>query len=224
MKIKAIISGSTGMVGKGVLYECLESNDVESVLVVNRQALGIEHNKIKEIILNDFHDLSSIRDQLQGYNACFFCLGISSVGLSEEKYHKVTYDLTLHFANTLQELNPDLTFIYVSGEGTDSSEKGRMMWARVKGKTENALLGMPFKAAFMFRPGYIQPMRGIKSRTRAYNALYFIFKPLYPLLKWLFPKHVTTTDNVGKAMIAVTLNGYKKKWLGNGDINLVVSG
>lgn len=219
MKIRAIITGSTGMVGKGVLYECLENPDVESVLLINRSPLGIKHDKLKEIVHKDFNDLSSIKDELNGFNACYFCMGISSVGLSEDKYRKITYDITLHFAKSLIEINGDMTFIYVSGTGTDSTEKGRMMWARVKGKTENDILAMPFKGAYMFRPGYIQPMRGIKSRTRVYNVLYFFFKPLYPILKKLFPKFVTNTDNVGKAMIKASLQGYDKKHLENVDIN-----
>jgi hypothetical protein len=219
MKIKAIITGTTGMVGKGVLYECFESPDVESVLVINRQPLGLQHSKLKEIIHNDFHDLSPLKEELKGYNACFFCMGISSVGLSEEKYHQVTHDITLHFAKVLLGLNPQMTFIYVSGTGTDSSEKGRMMWARVKGKTENAILAMPFKDAYMFRPGYIQPTRGIKSRTRIYNVFYFFLKPLYPLMKRLIPKYMTDTDLVGKAMINAVLKGYPKKHLENADIN-----
>jgi nucleoside-diphosphate-sugar epimerase len=154
LKIKAIITGSTGMVGKGVLYECLESSEVESVLVINRRPLGLKHEKLKEIIHEDFFNVSPIKEELQGYNACYFCLGISSVGLSEEKYHHFTYDLTTHFASAVIELNPEMTFIYVSGTGTDSTEKGKMMWGRVKGKTENALMAMPFKALSEIRHQY----------------------------------------------------------------------
>ena len=219
MKVKAIITGSTGMVGKGVLLECLENKEVESVLVINREPVGISHKKLKEIIRTDFYDLSGIRDELAGYNACFFCLGVSSFRMSEAKYTKITHDLTINFAETLLELNPEMTFCYVSGTGTDSSEKGRSMWARVKGKTENELLKMPFKSAYMFRPGYIHPMKGIKSKTRLYNALYVVFKPLYPILNFLFPKYVTTTVNTGKAMISAAITGYEKKHLENEDIN-----
>ena len=223
MKIKAIITGTTGMVGKGVLLECLESAEVESVLIINRRPLGIEHVKLKEIVHGDFHDLSSIKSELEGYNACYFCLGVSSVGMKEESYSRVTYDLTLHMAETLVELNKEMTFCYVSGTRTDSSEKGRSMWARVKGRTENALLALPFKAAYMFRPGYIQPMKGIRSATKLYNTLYVVFKPLYPLFKSLFPKYVTSTVQVGEAMINIVSKGYEKKFLENRDINIVSS-
>ena len=161
MKIKAIITGSTGMVGKGVLLECLESPHVESVLVINRHSVDLKHEKLKEIIHTDFQDLSAIEEQLTGYNTCYFCLGVSAAGMSEKDYSRITYDLTLNFAQTLLKLNPELTFCYISGAGTDSSEKGRMMWARVKGKTENALLALPFKAAYMLRPAFIQPMKDI---------------------------------------------------------------
>ena len=151
MKIKAIITGATGMVGEGVLHECLLHPDVESVLVINRKPCGVKHEKLKEIIHKDFLDLSAIEEQLAGYNACYFCAGVSSVGKKEDEYTRITYDLTLNFANTLVKLNPDMTFCYVSGVGTDSTEKGRSMWARVKGKTENDLLKLPFKAAYMFQ-------------------------------------------------------------------------
>ena len=214
MKINAIITGTTGMVGEGVLYECLLHPDVESVLVINRTPCGIKHEKLKEIIHKDFLDLSSIEDQLKGYNACYFCAGISSMGKSEEQYKRITYDLTLNFANTLLRSNPDMTFCYVSGVGTDSTEKGRSMWARVKGKTENDLMKLQFKAAYMFRPGYIQPTKGLKN---AYNA-YKIFVPFYPILKKLFPKYVTTLREIGLAMINVTLYGSDKKILECRDI------
>ena len=214
MKINAIITGTTGMVGEGVLYECLLHPDVESVLVINRTPCGIKHEKLKEIIHKDFLDLSSIEDQLKEYNACYFCAGISSMGKSEEQYKRITYDLTLNFANTLLRSNPDMTFCYVSGVGTDSTEKGRSMWARVKGKTENDLMKLQFKAAYMFRPGYIQPTKGLKN---AYNA-YKIFVPFYPILKKLFPKYVTTLREIGLAMINVTLYGSDKKILECRDI------
>lgn len=216
--IKAIITGSTGMLGKGVLLECLESPHVESVLVINRHTVGLKHEKLEEIIHTDFHDLSSIKELLAGYNTCFFCLGVSATGLSEKEYSHITYDLTLNFAQTLLSLNPEIIFCYISGAGTDSREKSRMMWARVKGKTENALLALPFKAAYMLRPAYIQPMKGIRSRTRIYNIFYTILKPLYPILK-AFPKIVTNTEKVGKAMIKIVLMNYDKKVLENIDIN-----
>lgn len=219
MKIKAILFGASGMVGKGVLLECLDSADVTDVLVIGRSSCEVTHPKLKEIIHKDFMDLSAIKNQLKGYNACYFCLGVSAVGMSEEKYTRITYDFTLSTAKTLLALNPDMTFIYVSGTGTDSSEKGRSMWARVKGKIENDLLKMPFKGVYMFRPGYIQPMKGIKSKVGWYQAMYSVFKPLYPVLKSLWPKYITSTVQVGKAMINVTQKGYSQPWLENRHIN-----
>ena len=218
-QIKAIITGATGMVGKGVLLECLDDPRITSVLVINRQSVDINHPKLTEIIHKDFLDLSPVKDQLAGYDACFFCLGISAAGMSEEAYTRITYDMTLHMAKTLKGLNKDLIFCYVSGTGTDSSEKGRMMWARVKGKTENDLLKMGFKDAYMFRPGFIQPMKGIKSKTRLYQTMYNIFSPFYPLLKRLFPKYITNTSLVGKAMIEVATTGSDRTYFENKDIN-----
>ena len=220
MKLNVIITGSTGMVGKGVLLECIDSPDVESILVINRSPVDVVHPKIKEIIHKDFFDWSGIRDQLSGYNTSFFCMGVSSAGMKEADYRRMTYDLTLGFAKVVLFLNPTMTFCYVSGAGTDSSEKGRMMWARVKGKTENDLLSLGFKAAYMFRPGYIHPMRGIKSKTRLYNTFYTFLKPLYGLLKRM-PKYVTNNVTIGKAMIAVGLKGYSKGILESIDINKI---
>jgi uncharacterized protein YbjT (DUF2867 family) len=217
--IKVIITGSTGMVGKGVLLECLNNPLVSDVLVVNRQPVNIQHQKLKEIIHANFFDLSSIEQELRGYDACFFCLGVSAFRMKEEDYRHVTYDLTVHFAETLVKLNPQLTFCYVTGQGTDSTEKGSVMWARIKGKTENALLAMPFKGAYMFRPGYIHPMHGIKSRTALYNAFYVVLKPLYPLLKALLPNSVTTNEAIGKAMITVAVKNEPKHILNPVDIN-----
>ena len=214
MDLNTIILGATGMVGEGVLHECLQHPDVESVLVINRKPCGVKHEKLKEIIHKDLFDLSSIEDQLAGYNACYFCAGVSSVGKKEDEYTRITYDLTMHFANTLVKLNPDLTFCYVSGLGTDSTEKGKSMWARVKGKTENDLLELPFKAAFMFRPGYIQPTKGLKNTYKAYK----LFAPFYPVLKLLFSKYVTTLREIGLAMINVTLYGADKQILECRDI------
>jgi uncharacterized protein YbjT (DUF2867 family) len=214
MKIKAIITGATGMVGEGVLHECLLHPDVESVLVINRKLCGVNHEKLKEIIHKDLFDLSAIEDQLAGYNACYFCAGVSSVGKKEDEYKHFTYELTLNFANTLLKLNPSMTFCYVSGVGTDSTEKGRSMWARVKGKTENDLLKLPFKAAYMFRPGYIQPTKGLKNAYKAYK----IFAPFYPVWKTLFPKYVVTLEQLGLSMINSTLYGSDKKVLECKDI------
>ncbi len=175
MNKKVIITGATGMVGKGVLLECLDHEVIDEVLVIGRNSIGFEHPKLKEMIQKDFTDFSNVKDQLAGYDACYFCLGISAAGLNEEQYKKITYDFTLALASPLLELNSEMTFIYVSGQGTDSSEKGRMMWARVKGKTENEILNLGFKQAFAFRPGAIIPLRGIKSRTKSYQFMYDYF-------------------------------------------------
>jgi len=218
MKLNVIITGSTGMVGKGVLLECLDNMEVETVLIINRSSVGISHPKLKEIIHKDFFDWSAIRSQLGGYNACYFCLGVSSVGMKAPDYTRMTYDLTLGFAREILPLNPEMTFCYVSGAGTDSSEKGRSMWARVKGKTENDLLALGFKAAYMFRPGFIQPMKGIKSKTPLYQGIYNVISPLYGLLRRM-PRFVTTTVILGKAMIGVALHGYKTNVLESLDIN-----
>ncbi|MEL7342309.1 MAG: NAD-dependent epimerase/dehydratase family protein, partial [Bacteroidota bacterium] len=194
--MKVIITGTTGMVGKGALLECLDDPKVEAVLVVNRRSLEMNHPKLKEIIHKDFLDISAIREELAGYDACFFCLGISAASVSKEDYYRITHDLTIHWAETLVALNSEMTFIYVSGEGTDSKESSRSNWANVKGKTENELLEMPFKQKYMFRPGYIQPQRGIRSATPLYNAMYVIFKPLYPILKAIFGKAITSTTEL----------------------------
>jgi len=217
MKIKTIITGSTGMVGEGVLHECLKHPDVESVLVINRIPCGVTHNKLKEIIHKDFFDLSQIENQLSGYSACYFCAGVTSVGKKEEEYQRITYDLTMNFANTLLRLNPEMVFTYVSGAGTDSTEKGKSMWARVKGKTENDLMKLSFKDAYMFRPGYIQPTKGLVNTYKIYKAL----APLYPAFEKLFPKYVVTLEEIGKAMINVALNGSEKKILECEDIRKV---
>lgn len=207
------------MVGQGVMRECLLDPEVESVLTVGRSATGQQNAKLREIVHQDFTNFSAIEPQLAGYDACFFCLGVSSAGLAEPEYTHLTYDITLAAAQTLAKLNPNMTFIYVSGAGTDSTERGRSMWARVKGKTENALLRLPFKAAYMFRPGYIQPLHGIRSKTKVYQAMYNIMAPLYPVWKALIPKYVTTTEQLGRAMIKVARQGYPKHVLETTDIN-----
>lgn len=214
MTINAIVFGATGMVGEGVLHECLQHPEVASVLVINRRPCGVEHEKLTEIIHRDFHDFSPIEAQLSGYNAAYFCMGVSSVGMNEENYRRLTYDLTLHVAQTLARVNSDMTFCYVSGAGTDSSEQGRSRWARVKGKTENDLLKLPFKAAYMFRPGYIQPIKGMKNTLGMYKAVGF----LYPVWKAVLPKYVCRLEEVGRAMINVTRRGFSKKVLENADI------
>lgn len=214
MKINAIITGATGMVGEGVLHECLRHPEVERILVINRKPCGYVHAKLQEIIHNNFHDLSTIEEQLKGYNACFFCLGVSAVGLNEEVYHKLTYELTMHVANTLLAHNPHMVFCYVSGSGTDSTEKGRQMWARVKGKTENALMALPFKKVYAFRPGYMQPTKGLKNTLRWYKVLAW----LYPVWRLLFPSFVSTLSELGLAMINVVTKGYEKPVLEVRDI------
>lgn len=218
MSQKVVITGTTGMVGKGVLLECLDSDKISEVLIVNRSSLNIEHPKLKEILVSDFFNLENIKQDLKNYDACFFCLGTSAVGKSEEDYSKITYDLTINFANTFIDQNPNSVFCYVSGAGTDSTEKGQTMWARVKGKTENAILKMPFKAAYMFRPGYIQPLRGIKSRTNWYSIIYALFSPIYLILKH-FPSTATNTTNHGLAMINVLLQKPTITILHNKEIN-----
>jgi hypothetical protein len=219
MSIKVIITGSTGMVGKGVLFSCLEDPNVSSVLLLNRSSVGINHEKIKELIIEDFHNLSYLRDEFSAYDACYFCLGVSSFGMKEKEYNEITYKTTLHLAKVLSDVNPKSSFCYVSGVGTDSSEKGKSMWARVKGKTENAILKLPFRSAFLFRPGYIQPMKGVKSKTALYNTLLAFIKPLYPIIKLIAPSKVTTNVEIGKAMIYSTLQGADKTILYNKDIN-----
>jgi len=216
--LKVIITGTSGMVGKGVLLECLDSPEVEKVLIVNRKSIGLTHAKLREVLVSDFMDLAKIEAELAGYNACYFCLGISAAGQSEKSYTVITHDLTLHFARTVLNHNTDLTFCYVSGEGTDSKEKSRMMWARVKGKTENALLALPFKNTYLFRPGLIQPKRGAQAKSAMVRFFYTILTPLYPIFN-LFPKRFTDTIRIGRAMINVSLNGYEKRHLTAEDIN-----
>jgi uncharacterized protein YbjT (DUF2867 family) len=219
--VKLVLFGATGMIGQGVLRECLLDPDVESVLAAVRNASLPQHDKLHEIVHQDVSDLAAIEDRLSGYDACFFCLGVSSVGMKEETYRRVTFDLTVSVATTLAKINPTMTFIYVSGAGTDSTERGRLMWARVKGRTENALLQMRFKAVFLFRPGYVQLLHGIRTKTAWYGAFYAVMRPFYPVLKMLFPNYVTTTECVGRAMLNVTKRGFPKPVLENRDINVM---
>jgi hypothetical protein len=214
MKIKAIITGTTGMVGEGVLTEALNSPDVEQVLVINRKPCGVSHPKLKEILHSNFLDVTAIASQLSGYNACFFCLGVSSVGMKEPEYTKMTYDLTLHIAGVLAKQNRDMTFIYVSGAGTDSSEHGRQMWARVKGKTENDLMKLPFKNAYAFRPGMMKASEGAKNTPKVYRYLEW----LYPVIKAIAPNVACTLAEVGQAMIKAVTKGYEKQVLEVKDI------
>ncbi|HVV55680.1 MAG TPA: hypothetical protein VHC47_10165 [Mucilaginibacter sp.] len=215
--IKVIVTGATGMVGEGVLHECLLHPMVAEVLIVNRRPLGLDHPKLKEIIHKDFFDISPIETQLKDYDACFFCLGVSSVGMKEPDYYKLTYTLTLGFAGTLVRLNPDMTFEYISGASTDSTEKGRMMWARVKGKTENDLVKLPFKREYNFRPGYMHPTPGLKNTNKYYKYITW----LYPILKRITPNSISTLSDMGKAMINAALYGYDKQILEVKDINLL---
>ena len=215
--MNVVITGSTGMVGKGVLIECLEHPKVTKVLVVNRTSLNIQHSKLEELLLSDFRNIYKYKNRLSDFDACFFCMGVSSLGLSEETYTKLTYNLTKAFADTLYELNKDMVFNYVSGSGTDSSENGATMWARVKGKTENYILNKGFKDAYAFRPGAIIPEKGISSKTRWYNAIYVILKPVFPLMK--MSKNITTTTRLGVAMIHSVLKPITLKHLENVDIN-----
>jgi uncharacterized protein YbjT (DUF2867 family) len=219
--MKVILFGGTGMVGQGVLRECLLDSKVERVLAVGRSACGSTHAKLAELTLPDLARIADHAASLKGYDACFFCLGVSSAGMSEQRYTEVTYDLTLAIARCLVSLNPGMTFIYVSGAGTDTSEHGRSMWARVKGRTENALFRLPFKSAYMFRPGAIQPLHGISSKTRLYQAFYTLTGPLLPLLKMLLPGQITTTEQMGRAMIRLALSGGTKRVLETRDINLI---
>jgi uncharacterized protein YbjT (DUF2867 family) len=217
--MKILIFGATGMVGQGVLRECLLAPDVESVVAVGRNATGQQHPRLRDLVHKDMYDYSAIEPQLQGFDACFFCLGVSSVGMKEPEYKRITYDLTLAAATVLARLNPAMTFTYVTGAGTDSSERGSSMWARVKGATENALLRLPFKAAYMFRPGMIQPLHGIRSKTPLYDAAIVVLRPVLGLAHSLWPNRVTTTEKIGRAMLAVARNGAPKVRLDPADIN-----
>jgi uncharacterized protein YbjT (DUF2867 family) len=217
--MNVILFGASGMVGQGVLRECLRDPMVERVLSVVRSPGAQAHPKLRELIRADLFDLGPIESELQGHDACFFCLGVSSAGLSEAAYRRVTFDLTLGVARALARLNPSMTFVYVSGAGTDSSERGRVMWARVKGATENALLALPFKAAYMFRPGLIQPLHGIRSKTAGYRWFYALSAPLLPLARALLPTQVTTTEQIGRAMLKVARDGAAQRTLESADIN-----
>ncbi|MEV0231642.1 epimerase [Nonomuraea sp. NPDC050786] len=214
--MKVILFGATGMIGRGVLRECLLDDRVTAVLTVGRAPTGLAHDKLREIRHDDLLDLGAIEGELSGYDACFFCLGVSSAGMREADYRRITYDFTLSVGRTLARLNPGSTFVYVSGVGTDA--QGRSMWARVKGATENALLALPLEA-YMFRPGYIQPMHGVTSRTRLYRVAYVVVRPLYPILRRMFPSAVTTTERIGRAMIAVAEHGAPSRVLDPSGIN-----
>lgn len=207
------------MVGKGILLECLGSNLIENILVINRSTLHMNHPKLQEVLINDFTKMDNLKDQLIGYDACFHSMGVSSIGLNEEKYSALTFQITKSLADTLFDLNPNMVFNYVSGTGTDSSEKGSSMWARVKGKTENYILNKGFKKAFMFRPGFIIPEKGIQSKTKWYNYMYILLTPFMGLFKK--SKNITTTTKIGLAMLATLTNSYENKHLENKEINIL---
>jgi uncharacterized protein YbjT (DUF2867 family) len=217
--MNVILFGATGMVGQGVLRECLLDPDVHRVLSIVRSPSGQHHEKLHELLHSNFFDYSEVESQLTDFDACFFSLGVSSAGIDEAKYTHLTYDLTLSAATTLAKLNPQMTFIYVSGAGVDSTERGRSMWARIKGKTENDILKLPFRAAYMFRPGFIQPLHGIRSKTRLYQTVYTVLSPILPLLKFTLPQYVTTTEQVGLAMLQVAKHGYPRPILESKDID-----
>jgi len=221
--MKILIFGATGMVGGGVLRECLLDPGVEQVTTIGRHPTRQQHPKLREIVQRNLLDLSGIESELVGFDACFFCLGVTSLGMSESEYRKVTYGITMAAAEPLSRLNPAMTFVYVTGAGTDSTERGRVMWARVKGATENALLRLPFKAAYMFRPAAIQPLHGIQSRTRLYQVFYVVLSPLLSLGVRYLPQYVTTTEAVGRAMLKVAREGAPTRILENKDINALQS-
>jgi uncharacterized protein YbjT (DUF2867 family) len=219
--MNVLIFGATGMVGHGVLRECLLDPGVDRVLVVGRHATGVRDPKVRDVVHGDLWNFAAIESELTGFDACFFCLGVSALGMKEADYERVTYGITMAAAGTLARLNPQMTFIYVSGAGTDSSERGRMMWARVKGRTENAIFRLPFKAAFAFRPGAIQPVHGVQSRTAWYRVMYSVTGPLLPVFRRLMPGAILTTEEVGRAMLIVARHGAPKPVLEARDIDAI---
>jgi uncharacterized protein YbjT (DUF2867 family) len=215
--MRVILFGATGMIGQGALRECLSDRGVEHVLAIGRSKTGQANAKLREITLPDLTDYHAIAGELGGYDACFFCLGVSSAGMSEADYRRVTYDIAFAAARTLLERSPLMTFVFVSGAGTNATST--TMWARVKGETENAILALPFRGKFAFRPAFVRPLHGITSRTRAYRILYAVMRPLVPVAEVLAPRYVTTTERVGRAMLNVARNGFPKAILENDDIN-----
>ena len=217
--MKILILGATGMLGHGVLQECLAAEDVQQVVTLGRTSVSMQHAKLLDLVHQNLFDLAAIESQLSAFDACFFCLGVSAYGMTEAEYSHLTYDLTISVANTLSHLNPQMTFIYVSGEGTDSSEKGKSMWARVKGRTENALLQLPFNAVYLFRPGIIQPVHGMHSKTRLYRLFYKVTQPVLPVLRRLFPDLILTTKVIGQAMLNAARKGSGKQVVNSKGIN-----
>ena len=217
--VNVVLFGATGMVGAGALTECLADSRVRSVVALTRSPIGRSHPKLREMRRSDFFHYNDCRSEFAACDACLFCLGVSSIGMNEESYTRLTYELTLAAAQALVAANPRMTFCYVSGVGTDSTEQGRQMWARVKGRTENALLALPFKASYMFRPGYIQPIDGVRSRTGWVQGVYTVVAPLYPIIRRLLPNATTTTANLGRALIEVAASGYPRRILYSADFN-----
>jgi uncharacterized protein YbjT (DUF2867 family) len=217
--MNVVLFGATGMVGQSVLRECLLDPDVNQITSIVRTPTTQTNTKLRELVLPDFTNYSAVETELTGLDACFFCLGVASSGMSEADYTHITHDFTLTAATTLAKLNPSMTFVYISGSGTDSTERGRIMWARVKGRTENDILKLPFKAAYMFRIGFIQPLHGIVSKTKSYRIFYQILTPILPLLRSLFPRQILTTEQVGQAMLLVAKNGFPKPVLESKDIS-----
>jgi uncharacterized protein YbjT (DUF2867 family) len=222
--MRAVLFGATGMVGQCVLRECLEDADVELVAAIGRSGTGVQNAKLREILHADLLDYTAIESQLRGFDACFFCLGVSSVGMKPEEYERITYGFTMAAARTLSRLNPQMTFVYVSGAGTDSSERGRTAWARVKGRTENELLRLPFKAAYMFRPGIIQPLEGIRSKTASVRVFYLLLSPVMPLFRRIAPNIIVTSQQLGRAMVAAAKRGAPKRILEVRDIRELAAG
>lgn len=219
--MKVIITGSTGMVGRGVLLECLDDSRISQVLLVNRNPIDLKHPKIKEVLHSDFYNFEDLKETFKGFDACFHCMGVSSAGISNERFHGLTFEISEALFSTAYKANPNMVATYVSGEGTDSSEKGKIGWARIKGKTENMMLNMGFKDAYAFRPGIILPERGVKSKTRLYNLGYVLMRPFFPLLRKL--KSVTTSINMGKAMINLLFEPQELKHLEGADINVAAA-
>jgi uncharacterized protein YbjT (DUF2867 family) len=222
--MKVLVFGATGMVGYGVVRECLLASDVQRITTIGRTPTGINDPKLDEIVHKDFANYTSVEDQLSGYDACFFCLGVSSSGMSEADYERVTYGIAMAAAETLVRLNPHMTFVFVSGTGSDSTEKGKVMWARIKGKTENALLRMPFKDVYVCRPGIIEPVHGARSKTAAYRFFYTLSKPVLPWLRRAMPGYILTTEQIGLAMLVLARRGSEKRVLESKDIHALVAG
>jgi uncharacterized protein YbjT (DUF2867 family) len=219
--MKIIITGSTGMIGKGALLESLDNPIITEILIVNRTPINFSHPKIIEIICDDWFNLSKIEHRLKGYDACFFCLGATITTISEKYFRKITYALTLNFIQTIFKLNPNIIVCYISGMGVDGTKRRKNMWMHIKGEVEQALLKVSLKNIYIFRPGYIQPLRGVRSKTLLYRLFYTVFSPVYPLIRKLLPTYTTNTVNIGKAMILISKNGYKKPYLENIDINIL---